>query len=705
VRRSADRLAVAFLTLVVLVLWADVLVGRKSLYIRDVARVYIPERAVLRTILMGGELPLWNPHFGGGQPLAANPAFEAFYPPQWLALLPSFPIGVHVEIVFHALLAAIGMFLFLRTLRLRVQAAVFGALTFALGGLIVSSTNLFPFLFSVAWWPWIALFLRRALDDRRPRDFALAALALGAMFLAAEQSMILQAGALIAAYAGYRLRLRGIAMAILIGAAAVLIGAVQLIPALDFQRDSGRATPLPYDVASSWSMAPLRPLELIVPSVFGRFTPEAVYFWASDHPSHIPWLFSWYSGMLAAALAIAGFVHRIRGWIFTAAVCAVSYAFAVYPLVYRLGFHSIRYPEKFFFAGAFMLIVFAAIAADRFLVDASFRRTTLLVSVGFIFVAAGALAFAYSPLFPRVWHLTGYFEDLLREAREGGMTTLMTASALALILLLRERPRIALPLLCAFVLADLGPRGYGLAPRIDGHFYDAPAIASKIPPGARLYNDAAWRVMMLPQPRIAYDDRWPRMRNAMFTEMQALWGFDSVLELDVTGTMLLPSGELSRAFWNAELGGHGDVARQILDIAGVTYVIALRDSTSPTDPATVVPFHGQGPWRIEGPGRILRAHQSANTMDFDVDAAGISRLVMAVTRHRYWQATIDGVPATIRPANIAFQAIDIPPGRHAVAMRYWNPLVVICGAVSLISALFLAVVALRSKAPPPPLPH
>ena len=704
-RRSADRLAVALLTLVVLLLWADVLAGGKSLYIRDVARVYIPERAVLRTILMGGELPLWNPHFGGGQPLAANPAFEAFYPPQWLVLLPAFPIGVHVEIVFHVLLAAIGMFLFLRRLLLRVEAVVFGALTFALGGLIASSTNLFPFLFSVAWWPWIALFLRRGLDDRRPRDFALAGLSLGAMFLVAEQSMILQAGASIAGYAAYRLRLRGIAMAVLIGAAAVLIGAVQLVPALDLQRDSGRAAPLAYEVASSWSMAPLRPLELIVPSAFGRFTQDAVYFWASDHPSRVPWLFSWYSGMLAAVLVIAGFVHRIRGWIFTAAVCAVSYAFAIYPFVYRLGFHSIRYPEKFFFAGAFMLIVFAAIAADRFLVDAAFRRTTLFVSVALVFEAAGSLAFTYSPFFPRVWHLTGYFEDVLREARAGGMTTLLTASALALILLLRERPRIALPLLGLFVLADLGPRGYGLAPRIDRHFYDAPAIASRIPAGARLYNDAAWRVAMLPQPRIAYDDRWPRMRNAMFTEMQALWGFDSVLELDVTATMLLPSGELSRAFWNAELSGHRDVARQILDIAGVTYVIALRDATSPTDPATVVPTHGHGPWRIEGPGRILRAHQSANTMDFDIDAAASARLVMAVTRHRYWQATIDGVPAAIRPANIAFQSIDIPPGRHTVAMRYRNPLVVICGVVSVISALLLAVVALRSKAPPPPLPH
>src|SRR5205823_6586715 len=148
-----------------------------------------------------------------------------------------------------------------------------------------------------------------------------------------------------------------------------------------------------------------------------------------------------------------------------------------------------------------------------------------------------------------------------------------TAIALALILVFRERPRLALPLLAVFALADLGARAYGLAPRIDRRFYDPPPIARGLPPAARLYNDADWRLALLPQPRIAYDDRWPRMRNAMLPEMQSLWGFDSVLELDVTETMLLPSIDLSREFWRAQLGGRPDVVRRILHDAGVTHVI------------------------------------------------------------------------------------------------------------------------------------
>ena len=686
--RKTDFLAAAALAALVLLFWWDVLGGGKALYIRDVARGLMPEHAVLGEILRGGELPLWNPHFGAGQPLAANPMYEAFYPPQWLAALPDFFAGVHIEIVLHLLLAALGMFAFLRSLALRSAAAFFGALTFAFGGTILSATSLFPILFSLAWWPLIAMFVHR-------QKIAPAALALGMMFLAAEQSMMVMASALIAAYCVWRLRARGIAVAALIGIAAFLVASVQLVPALDFQRDSGRAAPLAYAAAGEWRMTPLRPLELLVPSAFGRFTADAIYFWASSHSSRAPWLFSWYAGMLAAVLAIAGFVYRIRGWRPVAIICAVSYAFAVYPLHYWLGLRSIRYPEKFFIPATFFLIVLAAIAADRFLDDARFRITTFRVSLAASVVAAGALAFAWSPLFARAWHLGGYFDDIVREARIGGLTTLATAATLVLILLFRERPRLVLPLLGAFVLADLAPRMYGLAPRIGRAYYDPPPIASKIPRGARIYNDAAWRVMLAPQPPIAYDARWVRMRNAMFTEMQALWGFDSALELDVSGTMLRPTAELTRLFLDAEVRGQREVVRRVLAAAGVTHVIAL--------PAEVIALPGNARWTIRG--RILGARQTANAIDLDVDVATAARLFVSVTRHRYWRATIDGAPAAIRPANVAFQSIDVPAGRHRVAMRYNNPLIVVCGIVSLLTTIALAVVALRSRALPPPSPR
>src|SRR6266498_11634 len=205
VMRKRELVALAVVLLLVTLAFADLLSTKRALYVRDVSRIYVPERLVLRDVVRSG-FPFWNPRYAAGQPLAANPTYEVFYPPYWLILLPNFLLGFALEVLVHYLLAAAGMFLLLRSLRLRAEAAAFGALTFALSGLMLSFANLLPYLFAVAWWPWLGLFARRFLDARRASDFALASLVLGLILLIGEPSTILQSGALLGAYAIYHLR-------------------------------------------------------------------------------------------------------------------------------------------------------------------------------------------------------------------------------------------------------------------------------------------------------------------------------------------------------------------------------------------------------------------------------------------------------------------------------------------------------------------
>ncbi len=740
--RKADAGTLALILFAVLFFFADFLFLGKSFYIRDVARIYYPERKILRDILLSCELPLWNPAYAAGQPLAANPTAEAFYPLQWLVALPDFQEGVALEIVIHFLLGAAGMFVLLRSLGFSRTACAFGSVTFGLSGLLLSLASLLPCLFAIVWLPWLAFAVHRLVERRRGADFALAALFLGIILLIGEPSTILQSGALASVYIIVRWRsLRGIGVAAALCGTALLVGGAQIIPAIDHKRDSGRAAGIPYSEVVMHSMRPARVLELIAPNLFGRFTANAIYFWGSEDPVKIPWLFSWYAGLLAAALIIAGFIARIRGWTFAAAVTIISYLVAlgrygpVFPLLYRAGLRFIRYPEKWFMTASFVLIIFAASAADHFLRDAHFRRITFFVTVALAGVEACALAFVYSPFFARVFDLSGYFEDILREARAGAMTTLAISVALSLILVFRDQPRLVIPLLGAFVLVDLGPRVYGLAPRIDRRFYEPPLIAREVPPGARIYNDADWRLRLLPQPTIADRDRWVRMRNAMLPEMQSLWGFQSVLELDVTETLLLPTIEFSHVFWAAQLGRRGDIVPILLTMTGATHVAELRAGASPDRPIRMVTLPANRrfyfadqmangslmqlfdhrfsphvaisdlpPFRPAA-GRILKAIEQPNAIDLDVEATGNALLVVAVTRHKYWKGFLDGMPSPLHPANAAFQCMVIPPGRHHVALRYRNPLVEIFGLVSIVSALLLVVFALRNRALPPPSQH
>ena len=89
----ADLIALSLLTLLITLLFADVLLGINALYIRDIAHAAYPARLMLRETVLGGEFPAWNRWISAGQPMAANPAHAVFYPLTWLVFLPSFDTG------------------------------------------------------------------------------------------------------------------------------------------------------------------------------------------------------------------------------------------------------------------------------------------------------------------------------------------------------------------------------------------------------------------------------------------------------------------------------------------------------------------------------------------------------------------------------------------------------------------------------------
>lgn len=729
----------------VLVSFADVILLGKVFFARDMALGFYPAFASLRHVVRAGQFPFWNPFFSAGQPLAANPAYAALYPLPWLAIAFDGFKPFALIVIVHYLIAATGFFFLLRSLRLSPTAAAFGAISFALGGLMMSLNNLVTVLYAVSCMPWLALFSRRFFRERRLRDFALAALILGLILLIGEQSVILQCGALLAAYGVYRWRsARALIPTAVICTIALLVGLAQILPALDHQRDSSRAHALTYADVTTWSLFPARPLELVNANAFGNFAPDVIYFWASDHSSKLPWLFSIYAGLFAAALIVSGFVLRIRGWAFVAVVSLVSYVVAlgkhgpVIPLLYKLGVRSVRYPEKFFITAIFVLTIFAAIAADEFLRDARFRRVAFLTSIAFAAIAAAVLAFAFSPMFPNVLDPSKFdVEQTLIAARSGALASFFISIGLVLVLALRDRTRLCFGLLALFVAVDLGSRVRSVAPRLDGSFYEPPrlAISLRAQPGpVRIYNDAAWKYPA-GAPRISQEDGEWRLRNSLQPEIQTAWGIESALEMDVAGTDLLPSAELELLFWKARRLGRDDLVRRFASFAGITHVVRLRDARSADDPILIQPFPGNRYYFAQQllpatrvmepnlprfaafvekpfaptPGRVLRVVERGNNIDIDVESAGSAVLIMSITRHKYWRATIDGTPASLYAANVAFQGLTIPRGRHHVTLRYCNPLIIISGIVSLLTLAVLLVIAaaggLRSREWPSPSPH
>jgi len=651
-RRSEDAIALVATAILIAVAFADVLFFHRVFYMRDVARFFAPNFAVLHDLIRSGSFPFWNPHYNAGQPFAANPAYAALYPLQWWFT------SLHIEIVAHYFVAASGMYLFLRSLGLRPSSSFFGAISFALGGMMLSLSNLCTVLLGMAWLPWLGWAVSR-------RRFPLAALFLGLILIIGDQAVILEAGFLTAAWAIWRREWKPAAV-ILIG--GLLVGSAQIIPAIDHQLDSGRATAIAESIATQWTMPAVRPLELALPALFGAFGDVPIY-WAAERfygKMSLPWVLSFYAGMLVVVLACAGFIRRVPGWGFVAVIVATGYLASITPIVYRGGLRSVRYPEKFFMMADVALIVFASIVADRIFDDGALRRIAAMVAA--CVVIAALVSFAFVPAIPA--------------ARNGAVATIATALMLTLLLAFGRPPLAAFVL---FLLVDLGLRVRGLTPRIDASYYDPPPLAAQLR-GGRVFNDAEWRLMFEPPAPAPVDVQLARQRDGLLPDMQALWGIDAVLENDVTLTNLLPSIEFRSRFWEARFRRREEVPA-LMTMAGVTHVIELRDTFR------VVALPQNRRFYFPANGRVIRETEKPGAIDLDVEASGKAQLVISETRHKYWKGTLDGAPAELHPANIAFQSIEIPAGRHHVALRYRNPLIVIFGFVSLITAAGLIVVS------------
>lgn len=632
--RRHDLLALAILTSLITLLFIDVLSGVNQLYDRDLLRYSYPGKKVLREVVLSGEFPYWNRAISGGQPMAANPAHEVFYPLTWLILVPSYDYGFQLFIAIHIYLAAWSMYALLRSLSISPTASFFGALSFALGGIVLSYLTLLPFLAAVVWMPLTLLFARRFLLHGSRRDFALAVVFFAMQLLVGEPTTILQTGILLGMYAvhrgakqgGARGALRGVGKVALISVAALFLGAVAVLPMIDHASDSVRARGLPFADVTDWSMPPARLGELLHANLFGhsRLDEMRLYWGRVLYKRRFPFFASIYPGLLVTAFAAAGAFARVRGTALFLTILASSVLLAVgantplWQLLYDAGLaRSIRYPEKFMLMGVFAMIVFAARALDLVLHgDERLRRVTVRVAAVVTFLASGGAAIALTQLHPKlfaaIWSPPAALAvPMIAAARSGWILT--AARGVLLLVLVRAvgrgRRPVWLALAGTFVLLDLGLLLPELAPRVSPDFLgEPPPILRNLPPNRgdfRLFHHAAWhrsKREVLPFYRPHPDLRWVD-RNAAMPMIPIAHGVQLAIDADYDYTALLPTTDFMKAV-TTDLPA---VRRDWVDVAASMSNVWYRAVY--LDPRTALARAG-GDVRAMQPVGILRLERS-----------------------------------------------------------------------------------------------
>lgn len=450
--RLEDAAALALAALTIALVFLGVVRGQAFLW-GDFVSWYLPAHDYAAERWRAGAFPLWNPYSDGGMPFAGEADHASFYPPSLLLHSLggqgwSLFYGLEFFTLAHMWLAVAGVYALLRSLGCGSVASLVGGLGYGLGGVFVARAAQVSLVCAQAWTPFVLAAARHAvIGPRLAGGIALGGACLGLLTLAGSPAtlgvtavglgIVVLAEALVAA--GPPLQRLWRAGAVLAGVSVLglAIGAVQLLPILEFLRESERGAYTFADLAE-FTVSPASLVMLLVPKFYGWLIYEQPSYWG---PSNFVEL-SGYVGLLPLALAPLALLRSRRLASPWAALAVLGLLLALgphgglqrlfYELVPVLG--ELRTPARYLQLWALGVAVLAGLGLDGVLRGGERRAGALLRGA---LVATLGLAALLGVLWPALltW-LEAWKQPFFDEAMRMSLRS-CAWTALALLLLLR----------------------------------------------------------------------------------------------------------------------------------------------------------------------------------------------------------------------------------------------------------------------------
>jgi len=728
-----DALAVAAWTVALAVFFRDALVLGKALFYFDITEINYPYRDFLARSLRAGQFWRWHPGMYNGLPLFAesqagylHPLKFLLYP--WMATWRAF----NLDTIGSIWLTGLATYGWLRR-HVGPPGALTGAALFGLSGFVwahLIHTSMTNALISVPLAFWA---LEAAWDGGRLRGVGLGALALACQVFAGHlQDTILTAGAIgvVTLYRastarGLRAKLTTVGFAGLLSGFGVAVAAVQWVPSKDLLDRSPRKGGLTWEQITYGSWSPELLPTLLVRESFGTLARDTD--WQDGYyPYHE---MNAYMGLVGLALAIVGAGAWRDRWVATWIILAglgglfmlgkFTALFDYMNLVPVVG--ASRIPVRYHLWVSLAVAALGAVGVDRLATPGKVGlRSALLVALGLVAASAALLVAIYLPAWTegRRWTTPEHQEHFRWLGREVGLGIARTGAialaawAVASRAAKEHRPgrrawlASALPVL---VLVDLLGSHSADVPTIDpAYFTRPPESAARImaDPGTIRVYGVAERSAAEPGFASRPIDFF-EVRDTLAWGLPPIWGLKSSMgHTPIYPRRVLTFHEHARPFLarlEAEGVTHVLTGRPIegfpgpVDHAGLSYIHrvvaaqprarlmgrpayvadeaaaskaldeigpAIRDRLIVEDPARPLPEGAE----VDGSARIVV--DEPERVEVEVDARGPAYLVLADTHDPGWSATVDGVPAPIRPAFAAFRAVFLAGGKHRVGFAY-----------------------------------
>jgi hypothetical protein len=393
--KTTDCLALLSLTAMLMSFCDEIIFSGKIPFFRDLAAYFYPIKFSVAESFKAGHLPLWEPHMATGFPILAEFQSAVFYPPSVIFYLMPFFAAIQFSYVFHYAVAASGSYVLLRSWKQPISVSIIGSILFSFGGTMVSLTNLLNHFQSAVWLPWLVYCWERAAETRRWSALVVFSVVAVCQLLAGSPEVFAFSATLLIAdivrmYCKGQSGVVSCYMARLSAAGLMITGIamVQLLPTAELILQSRRDHAIPAAEAFAWSLRPSALIGLLLPMLEPDTSLSVgVRLLLTDR---LPLLLSNYIGNIAVFgfcswLFIAQMKERLLliGLIAVSLLCAFGSYTPVYLELYKWlpGFHSIRFPEKFYFI-TFALLLFGTIRGIGALIDGGNCRGTRIILLG-----------------------------------------------------------------------------------------------------------------------------------------------------------------------------------------------------------------------------------------------------------------------------------------------------------------------------------
>lgn len=702
------------LALLIFASFPQVILGLQTFVIRDYGFFAYPLAHFQQECFWHGELPLWNPYNNCGTPFLAQWNTMPLYPPSLVYLL--LPLGWSLSFfcLLHLWFAGFGMFFLARKWTGNNFAAAFAGVAFSFNGLTLNLLMWPSHIATFSWMPWVVLAVEAAWREGGRKIF-LAAVAGALQMLAGGPETIFLTWLLLLAL-WIRQFIKGEtprsstlwrfpAVVLLVAA----LSAAQLLPFLDLAAHSERHAGY---ADMRWSMPAWGWVNFLVPMAFGDIWNMGVFFQYDQL-----WTSSYYLGIGALWLALLAICHvRQPRVLLLAAAAIIALVLAlgehtfVYPALRKIfpPLSFITYPVKYVLLLTFLAPLLAAFALAQL---QNQNGKTKIFSQRIVFVGSILLALTAGILF---WAARFSLpDDDVRATLFNGITRaffLLVTGALLLVLAREMKPglpRIA-PLLLIFVAwLDV--------------FTHEPVQNPTAPPSIYTPGLAREKLAMNPQPALGQSRAMPsppavfRFVHHAISDpknnfLVARLGYDADCNLldavpKVDGFLSLMPRECD-AFQSLIYGATNSDFPRLDDFMGVSQITAPDDIYHWRSRKTFLPLAtaGQQPVFLDDAKtlqrlaqndfdggkivllppetesfvivsnqtatRILDSKFGNQTVDIEAEAREPSLVVVSQTYYHNWRAQVDGQSTPLLRANLAFQAVQIPAGRHQIHFYY-----------------------------------